>query len=1252
MALTLYIDSVDRTPQWFLPGLQGGQMRFSRVSGGRGPATFRLFDPDGETGYRPSIGELVELYDDATLVMAGEILDVDEGPLSDELDTGVVTTITVADQQRIPEQALYSVTYEANTVTLAQVLTDLVDDCLADHGVTLDAGQATGPTIPFRIEYVNAYAVQLLNDLQTALGWIWRLPPTLALVMVEAATASSGITLDEDADIEAPVRYAQRRSTEYATRVILDFGEGNRDVEDVLEGDGVTTVFDLHYRSATTSGYGHVYLDDVLELMGVYGVDDSNPSVPWLLDQANGQVRRNTGQGYTAPADEAEIRVPLPAVFPAQVQWEDAAAIAANGGVAIEKRISRTDVFDWELAQALVDGIGPSYSATPKTVTVRHREGLAWPGQTVVLDIPWRALSGTFMILSVEAEDDVDGELVYVFECLEGDALQRVWLDYFRGVSGASSGSGALTGGVSIVEVDGVQGSGTVGNVAVWVASGQLGAGPLASTVVLTSGSYADPSWLTSLSASKLTTGTIPAAAIAGRSLGDLGTRSAGDLSSGNLAHARMPTGAGTWSVTPTISGAVTIAPATDVSALLVTPTAAAYTGNAIYVNTTRAASSAFSLLTLLADGVPQFTVDGAGITTIAGQVNIATHLRPTVNWTSDVGSQTLKLRKLYAAELEVDTLVAQDVIATIGGEVLTIPTSTLSAAIDASTTAITVEHNDFAVDDQLWLEARGQFEMLLITAGPTGTGPYGYTVTRNRDGSGGNSWIAGDAVVSTGTTGDGYIHQYARSGRFAGTGPTIVGQVRTGTAYNDIAARWAIGNLNGVGYDGIVTNVYGAAFGVPTGTHTIVTDAGGFQILHNTTVKFQADPDGDLFLAGSLTAQGSGSFLAGDLTIDEDGIRLPSASSATFNAVRTYGFTTSSGSDTGLRCYESGSDEVVMVCSLESGTTADLRRAGIEAFQVNSVGVTVTAFGSGQSHQTAVVASAIQGTVTLTSSQGLGTEVSSLLIDGDEIVLQLDASSGLFTVEGDTDIEGDADIEGLLSVTGLGAHTFSASGAGENSLVVRNTNTADASGVVVGADADSATGYAELQSIAGTTVAQLIAYGQSHATVAGVSRLQAGGAGGLQIRAYHASGPIKLYANGTTEVARLTSTGLYIGGAANAAYQIELQADSAGKPSTSTWTITSDARTKKNIRDYDHGLDLLRQIRLKEYEHNGLGGTVDGARGVGVLAQDVEAILPTSVGRRQDDDDTMTFNAHELFMLTVNAAKELDARVTTLEGR
>ena len=64
------------------------------------------------------------------------------------------------------------------------------------------------------------------------------------------------------------------------------------------------------------------------------------------------------------------------------------------------------------------------------------------------------------------------------------------------------------------------------------------------------------------------------------------------------------------------------------------------------------------------------------------------------------------------------------------------------------------------------------------ITSAPSGTGPYTYTVVRNLDGSGGNTWYAGDAVFNTGTTNEGFIDLYSIDSVRAGTttGPTIAG--------------------------------------------------------------------------------------------------------------------------------------------------------------------------------------------------------------------------------------------------------------------------------------------------------------------------------------------------------------------------------------------------------------------------------------------------------------------------------------------
>jgi hypothetical protein len=229
----------------------------------------------------------------------------------------------------------------------------------------------------------------------------------------------------------------------------------------------------------------------------------------------------------------------------------------------------------------------------------------------------------------------------------------------------------------------------------------------------------------------------------------------------------------------------------------------------------------------------------------------------PATGYTRNLGALSNKYLTLHAAELWVETLVAQNTIATIGGRVLVGPTTTLTADLGSGATSIVVKHNQIASGDRVYLEADGKVEFLAVTSGASGTGPYTYSVTRNLDGSGANDWYAGDAVFNTGTTGDGFIDLYSVAGVLSGNGPTIVGNVRTGTTYNQVAPRWAIGNLNNVyGYSG---DVYGAAFGDAADVWLGVDATNGIRIFEGgSTLRAQWAPDGTLTIGSAATNSGN----------------------------------------------------------------------------------------------------------------------------------------------------------------------------------------------------------------------------------------------------------------------------------------------------------------------------------------------------------------------------------------------------------
>jgi hypothetical protein len=148
-----------------------------------------------------------------------------------------------------------------------------------------------------------------------------------------------------------------------------------------------------------------------------------------------------------------------------------------------------------------------------------------------------------------------------------------------------------------------------------------------------------------------------------------------------------------------------------------------------------------------------------------------------------------------------------------------------------------------------------------------------------------------------------------------------------------------------------------------------------------------------------------------------------------------------------------------------------------------------------------------------------------------------------------------------------------------------------------------------------------------------------------------------------------------------NPSYRLHLASDSAAKPSTSTWTVASDARLKTNIRPYTKGLSEILQISPVNYQYNGKGGIGHGKTKkkdpvtdeeveievvdtelllkthVGVLAQDVQAVIPEAVtshkGRLNKDDavetELLDFNSHSLTFILINAVKELKAEIDSL---
>lgn len=89
--------------------------------------------------------------------------------------------------------------------------------------------------------------------------------------------------------------------------------------------------------------------------------------------------------------------------------------------------------------------------------------------------------------------------------------------------------------------------------------------------------------------------------------------------------------------------------------------------------------------------------------------------VRPENNYDLNLGLINKKWLTLHAAELWVETLVAQNTMATIGGRILVGPTSKLEADFSTGVYTFLLEHNSFVSGDIVYMEADGKVEFTTI---------------------------------------------------------------------------------------------------------------------------------------------------------------------------------------------------------------------------------------------------------------------------------------------------------------------------------------------------------------------------------------------------------------------------------------------------------------------------------------------------------------------------------------------------------
>jgi len=151
-----------------------------------------------------------------------------------------------------------------------------------------------------------------------------------------------------------------------------------------------------------------------------------------------------------------------------------------------------------------------------------------------------------------------------------------------------------------------------------------------------------------------------------------------------------------------------------------------------------------------------------------------------------------------------------------------------------------------------------------------------------------------------------------------------------------------------------------------------------------------------------------------------------------------------------------------------------------------------------------------------------------------------------------------------------------------------------------------------------------------------------------IGLGAGNTTGSLQFMRAGFVEAMRIDSSGGLI-----------LVGSTAQKATGTTWSNPSDQRLKDNIRDYGKGTTELMQVRVREWEYNGKGGTTEGMKGLGVIADEVMTVLPNTVENYDaklnvDDEETTAikkFDATEITWLLVKTVQEQQALIVQLQA-
>ncbi len=419
-------------------------LRWSSVINGIGRASFTVDDPSGT--YVPADDAAVVISLGGSPVWGGEVADVDVTYLG---HSGVSCAVTCHDHNHLAQRGLINAILPSQSLKASlEYMTD-PGGTLAVLGVSLAAGQVTGPTLGV-ITAPWWTPRQLLDHLTTLTGYVWRINASKVLEMWDVGTKSSGVTLSLANGNVIDARWRRERY-EYRNRQWVIYGPTT--AYDVIDDrsalcDGSNRTFALRYTAAATPTA--VTVNGTPHPVGTYVASGS--LFEWMYRSSDNAIVQSPdfGGGTTPPAGGSTLLVTMITQGPNYAFTEDAGEVASRGEW--NAVTTAPDILTHPEAEAYAEALIRENLPRPQMPQVSTRADGIDPGETVVVDLADVGLSSVTALVQqvdvdvVKANDQADP--YYTLSCFAGsESVPTAVALWRRLLTGSSVAGGLATGG-------------------------------------------------------------------------------------------------------------------------------------------------------------------------------------------------------------------------------------------------------------------------------------------------------------------------------------------------------------------------------------------------------------------------------------------------------------------------------------------------------------------------------------------------------------------------------------------------------------------------------------------------------------------------------------------------------------------------------------------------------------------------------------------------------------------------------------